>query len=151
MGAFFRGRIRILTLLIASCAVGYGVGIAHQAVMIDAYHDTYKRPAMTYQAISIANGAALYQDSRCAACHGTSGHGDGPVASDLDPPPPDLTARHANAHTAGDLFWWLSHGVKPTSAMPGFSQSLSVEERWDLINFLRALSSVDARSRISRR
>ena len=56
-------------------------------------------------------------------------------------PPPDLTGRHANAHTAGDLYWWLSYGVKPTSAMPGFSQSLSDEERWDLINYLRALAS----------
>lgn len=83
----------------------------------------------------------LYRESGCAACHGDSGHGDGPVAAELNPPPPNLTGRHANAHTAGDLFWWLSHGVKPTSAMPGFSQSLREEERWDLINYLRALSS----------
>ncbi len=115
--------------------------LVHQAVMIDAYPDTYKRPAVAYQAISIANGAALYQDSGCAACHGDGGHGDGPAAAELDPPPPDLTGRHANAHTAGDLYWWLSYGVKPASAMPGFSQSLSDEERWDLINYLRALAS----------
>ena len=63
------------------------------------------------------------------------------MAADLNPPPPDLTGRHANAHTAGDLYWWLSYGVKPASAMPGFSQSLSDEERWDLINYLRALAS----------
>ena len=65
----------------------------------------------------------------------------GPSAQDFNPKPVDLTAAHANAHTAGDLFWWLSHGVKPSSAMPGFGASLSEEERWDLINFMRALSS----------
>jgi mono/diheme cytochrome c family protein len=27
----------------------------------------------------------------CADCHGTSGHGDGPAAADLKPPPADLT------------------------------------------------------------
>ena len=64
----------------------------------------------------------------------------------MRPKPADLTAPHANAHTAGDLFWWLSHGVKNTS-MPGFEQSLGEEERWDLINFMRALSSGD-RARI---
>jgi putative copper resistance protein D len=122
-------------------AMAYAINLVHQAVMIDAYPDTYKRPAVAYQAISVANGAALYQDSGCAACHGDGGHGDGPVAVELNPPPPDLTGRHANAHTASDLYWWLSYGVKPASAMPGFSQSLSNEERWDLINYLRALAS----------
>ena len=141
IGAIFRRGRRLLATIIGLGGLTYAINLVHQAVMIDAYPDTYKRPAVAYQAISIANGAALYQDSGCAACHGVSGHGDGPVASELEPPPPDLTARHANAHTAGDLFWWLSHGVKPTSAMPGFSQSLSQEERWDLINYLRALSS----------
>jgi putative copper export protein/mono/diheme cytochrome c family protein/peroxiredoxin len=140
-GAMLRRPRNFLAILIAIATLTYAIALVHQAIMIDAYPDTYKRPAVAYQAISIANGAALYQDSGCAACHGVIGQGDGPVAAELDPPPPDLTARHANAHTAGDLFWWLSYGVKPTSAMPGFSHSLNDEERWDLINYLRALSS----------
>ena len=111
--------------------------------MIDAYPDTYKRPAVTYHAISVANGKLLYENSGCAACHGASGYGDGPVAEQLNPKPPDLNGRHANAHSAGDLYWWLSQGVKPESAMPGFSASLNAEERWDLINYLRALASGD--------
>ena len=139
-GMFQKGR-RLLATMIGIGAITYAINLVHQVVMIDAYPDTYKRPAVAYQAISIASGAVLYQNSGCAACHGDSGHGDGPVASELNPPPPDLTARHANAHTAGDLFWWLSYGVKPASGMPGFSHSLSEEERWDVINYLRALAS----------
>lgn len=139
--AIVRRKRRLIATALGVAALSYGVNIVHQALMIDAYPDTYKRPAVAYQAIAIANGAALYRDSGCGACHGPSGQGDGPVAAELNPPPPNLTGRHANAHTAGDLFWWLSHGVKPTSAMPGFSQSLSDEERWDLINYLRALAS----------
>ncbi len=134
---------RLLATIVGIGAIAYAINLVHQAVLIDAYPDTYKRPAVAYQAISIANGAALYQDSGCAACHGNGGHGDGPAAAEFDPPPPDLTGRHANAHTAGDLYWWLSYGVKPASAMPGFSQSLSDEERWDVINYLRALASGD--------
>jgi putative copper resistance protein D len=140
VGIFQRER-RLLATMIGIGALAYAINLVHQAVMIDAYPDTYKRPAVAYQAISVANGTALYQDSGCAVCHGAEGHGDGPVAAELTPPPPDLTGRHANAHTAGDLYWWLSYGVKPASAMPGFSQSLSDEERWDLINYLRALAS----------
>jgi putative copper resistance protein D len=121
-------------------AAGYGGHVVHSAVAIDSYPATYRRPAVTYHAISVANGKALYEASGCAVCHGLAGYGDGPAAQDLMPKPADLTAPHANAHTAGDLFWWLSYGVKQ-SAMPGFSESLSEEERWDLINYLRALSN----------
>ena len=139
--ALLRRRRRAVAAAIALGALGYAIYAADAIVSIDAYPATYKRPAVRYQAISIANGSALYQDSGCSACHGPSGYGDGPSAQELDPKPVDLTAPHANAHTAGDLFWWLSRGVKPSSAMPGFGASLSEEEHWDLINFMRALSS----------
>jgi putative copper resistance protein D len=131
-----------LTALIGLGALAYAGRVITDAVSTDAYPTTYKRPAVAYQAISVANGKYLYEDSGCAACHGASGYGDGPLADELRPKPADLTAPHANMHTAGDLLWWLSHGVKNTS-MPGFSQSLSEEESWDLINFMRALSSGD--------
>jgi mono/diheme cytochrome c family protein len=35
-------------------------------------------------------GAAAYQDY-CAICHGTRALGDGPLAAELEVPPPDLT------------------------------------------------------------
>jgi putative copper resistance protein D len=75
----------------------------------------------------------------CSSCHGAGGHGDGPLAKNLPLPPADLTAPHTALHTAGDLFWWLTHG-KPPGVMPGFAGQLTEEDRWDLINFLRTLS-----------
>lgn len=41
-------------------------------------------------------GAALFAEN-CAVCHGSDGRGDGPLASDLHPAPPDLTAISARA------------------------------------------------------
>ena len=118
-----------------------GVLIAANALSIDAYPTTYVRPSVAYNAISVANGMLLYGES-CAVCHGIAGYGDGPAAGDLKPKPADLTARHAASHTVGDLYWWLSHGIKET-AMPGFKESFNEDERWDLINFLRALSNAE--------
>ncbi|MGH7809352.1 MAG: CopD family protein, partial [Candidatus Binatia bacterium] len=141
LGALAKRRRRLIAAAISLGAFYYTIDIVHTAVMIDAYPDTYKRPAVAYQALSVANGKSLYHESGCATCHGINGNGDGLAAPELNPKPPDLTAPHADNHTAGDLFWWLSYGVKPSSAMPGFSQSLSDEERWDLINFMRTLSS----------
>jgi putative copper export protein/mono/diheme cytochrome c family protein/peroxiredoxin len=116
-----------------------GVAVAMPALAIDAYPTTYRRPAVPYVTASIATGAALYRE-HCAACHGPAGYGDGPAAAGLHPKPADLTAPHTGDHTAGDLFWWLSHGI-PGSAMPGFADRLTESDRWDLINFIRALAS----------
>jgi mono/diheme cytochrome c family protein len=36
------------------------------------------------------SGSELFK-TYCAACHGTSAHGDGPLAANMKKPPPDLT------------------------------------------------------------
>ena len=119
----------------------YGADAQRHVRVVDAYPMTYLRSAVPYQAGSIANGVRLYQ-ANCAVCHGANGYGDGPAGLGLRPRPADLTAPHTGAHTAGDLFWWLSHGIRG-SAMPGFEGQLSETDRWDLINFLRTLSAAE--------
>jgi putative copper export protein/mono/diheme cytochrome c family protein len=108
---------------------------------VDAYPTTYRRPAVPYNAASVAHGAALYR-IHCVECHGPAGRGDGPASAGLLQRPADLTAPHTNEHTAGDIFWWLTHGLG--IVMPGFGAKLPEDERWDLINFLRALSAGEA-------
>ncbi|HEX2228373.1 MAG TPA: CopD family protein [Candidatus Binatia bacterium] len=146
-----RRRYRYLVLGAGAACIGYGTWIAHSALSIDAYPATYLRPSVPYNAISVANGLRLY-DETCAGCHGAGGYGDGINAEGLNPKAADLTGRHAADHTAGDLFWWLSHGMKVEGLpgpMPGFAASLEEEERWDLINFLRALSSAERARQMS--
>jgi putative copper resistance protein D len=120
-------------------AVGVGFWLWLPKLTIDAYPTTYMRSIVPYNALSIAHGLQLYGD-HCAVCHGDEGYGDGPAAAGLRPRPADLTAKHTADHTAGDLFWWLTHG-KPGTAMAGFQDRLSEEERWDLINVVRILSA----------
>jgi putative copper resistance protein D len=127
----------------AGCAaVGVGLAVALPPLaQVDAYPTTYLRPPVPYTAGSIADGGALYARN-CTACHGPHGYGDGPAASRLRPRPADLTAKHTADHTAGDMYWWLTHGIRD-SAMPAFGDRLSPEERWDLINFLRTLGTAE--------
>jgi putative copper resistance protein D len=128
-----------LALGLAAC--GYGTGVALAALSVDAYPTTYVRPAVPYHALSVARGAGLY-DAHCASCHGVRGRGDGPAALAIDRPPADLTARHAADHTAGDFFWWISHGIGGTP-MPGFRDRLDETDRWDVINFVRLLGAAE--------
>ena len=130
---------RLPLAAVALAAVGAGVGLAIPPLSIDAYPTTYLRPSVPYQASAITAGAALYQ-SHCAGCHGPRGAGDGPDGRTLPRSPADLRAPHTAQHTAGDLFWWISHGI-PGSGMPGFGSQLTEDQRWELINFLRALSA----------
>ncbi|WP_114970871.1 c-type cytochrome [Rhodoferax ferrireducens] len=116
-----------------------GIALSLPALTVDAYPDTYRRTDTAYAAVSVARGAELF-DQHCIACHGAGGKGDGPTAARLPKPPANLTEPHTALHTAGDLFWWLTHG-KPAGGMPGFESQMSVEERWDMVNFLRAFSS----------
>ncbi len=68
---------------------------------------------------------------QCASCHGASGDGRGPLASGLEPPPADFTDRALQTTSPLDFFRKINVGVAGT-AMPGFSQLLSEEERWSL-------------------
>jgi putative copper resistance protein D len=101
-----------------------------------AYPTSYYTPAEPYAAASIVRGAALYTDN-CALCHGASGHGDGLAAAGLPIRPADLTEPHLFAHSPGDLFWWIGRGMDE-GVMPGFADVLNPNQRWDVINFIRA-------------
>ena len=139
-------RGRSLWLAGAAVLLVAGAQQALPPLAVDAYPTTYRRSSVPYAAGSIAHGLELYR-ANCASCHGTGGRGDGPAGAGLTPRPADLTAPHTNDHTAGDMFWWLTHGVK--QAMPAFGATLSEDERWDVINFLRALSAGETARRLS--
>jgi len=107
-----------------------------RAAIEPAYPTSFYAPGEPYAAPSVVRGAALYAKN-CALCHGTTGRGEGPVAAGLPVRPADLTAPHLFAHTEGDLFWWVSEGTD-NGVMPGFADVMSVNARWDVINFIRA-------------
>jgi mono/diheme cytochrome c family protein len=88
--------------------------------------------------VSLAAGERIYR-TRCQVCHGVTGAGDGPAAAALNPPPADLRVHMAAGHTDGQLFDWLSNGFKGT-AMPGFKDVLSEDDRWNTINFIRTFA-----------
>jgi len=143
--ALVRGR-RLVLGVGALTLLAFGAGITLPPLAVDAYPTTYRRPSVTYQAASIVEGAALYQ-THCAACHGRTGAGDGPARPALPRPPADLRAPHTAQHTAGDIFWWISAGI-PAARMPAFGGVLGEDQRWHLINFVRALGGGAAARRL---
>jgi putative copper resistance protein D len=127
-------RIAIPAVL-AACALA----VALPPLAIQAFPETYRKTPVPFDAISVANGATLFA-ANCVACHGPQAKGNGVEAKRFAIPPVDLlTEPHTALHTAGDFFSWLTHGI-PGTGMPEFSDELSEEDRWDVVNFLHATS-----------
>ncbi|SER84833.1 putative copper resistance protein D [Nitrosomonas sp. Nm51] len=116
-----------------------GLAIALPPLTIEAYPETYLRPLVPYDVISISYGAELYAE-HCVDCHGFQGKGNGIKARTLSTVLPDmLTEPHTTEHTPGDFYYWISFGMENTD-MPGYADQLSEEDRWDLVNYVYALS-----------
>jgi copper transport protein len=110
------------------------------AMVLDTTPMAWQQNPVPSDASSLAKGRALYM-ANCATCHGESGRSPFPPSVSRVPRSfrgADLTGDHMEAHSDGDLFWWISKGIRGT-AMPGFEDSLKPEERWHLVNQLRNL------------
>ena len=85
---------------------------------------------------ALAAGEKSY-GARCASCHGDLGKGDGKATRFIRPAPADLsTAEARDRMTAGEMFYKITEGKKP---MPGMARTLSDEERWQVVHYLRTL------------
>ena len=115
--------------------------LPHLGVLLaDATPTSFYRSPTGFASDSIVQGAALFA-ADCAVCHGAAGRGDGALARTLPVKPADLTASHVLLHTDGEMFWWLTQGIRtPTGvqAMPGFASRLGEDQRWAVIDYVRA-------------
>ena len=87
---------------------------------------------------TLARGAAVFRTA-CASCHGESGHGDGPAARGVLPPPANLTDPVImGAKSRADLYRQLLLGVAGTS-MPAFERTLADSDRWAVAAYVQTL------------
>jgi mono/diheme cytochrome c family protein len=73
----------------------------------------------------------------CSHCHGPNGEGDGPVAGYLKELPKNLRASHVQTKSNAELYDILTNG---RDAMPAFKGELSAEERWAIVEFVKAMA-----------
>jgi mono/diheme cytochrome c family protein len=85
----------------------------------------------------IEQGQALYL-THCMECHGSGGRGDGPRAAFLAPRPGNLVSAATSSKTDKELLEIIDDGV-PRTAMPGWKDKLSEEERLNVLAFVRSL------------
>ena len=77
----------------------------------------------------------------CIACHGMDGQNTGvPFVDHISPPIPSLASPDVQRFTDGQLKQILDYGIWP-SGMPGSKGTLSDDELWSIVVFLRHLPS----------
>jgi len=93
-------------------------------------------------AANIGAGRRLYESEatpNCSTCHGIRGDGQGPLASQFDPPPRNFAcAETVNGIPDGQLFWIIRNG-SPGTSMPAFG-ALTDRQVWQLVLYLRELA-----------
>jgi mono/diheme cytochrome c family protein len=94
---------------------------------------------------SIQRGRALYDQLRCAGCHGADGRKGGFLQDAKNYPVPirDLTApwTFRGGHNPEEVWLRLTTGLAGTS-MPAYAEEANASERWDLTNYLSSIARV---------
>ena len=104
------------------------------AFYIDLLSAAFARNPYPQSVASIDRGRSLFQKN-CAVCHGPEGRGDGVAA--LAERPEDLTRiAKPPMFPDGVVAYRIANGV---GLMPAWRSTLSENQIWDLINFIRAI------------
>lgn len=96
--------------------------------------------------VSLGKGKTIFA-GKCSVCHGMTGKGDGPLASQFDPAPavladPQLTGDDNSV--AFDNFQVISVGIANTG-MIGWADTLSESEIWDVTYYIRTFSNANVK------
>lgn len=75
----------------------------------------------------------------CMPCHGSNGKGDGPVVVVLETKPYDLKSSTVIKLSDGDIYSTIRDGNK---AMPPYGDTLTVEETWQVVSYVRYLQGL---------
>lgn len=122
-----------------AAAHGDGKGmLRHQYFMENGIPDSYKN-IKSDVAPSPSQGASVYKEN-CMACHDADGTGKGEAGLELDPPPADLLMMAKMPMMKDNFFYWAiaEGGELIGTDMPAFKETLSKQEIWNVISYIRA-------------
>lgn len=120
----------------------------HRDVMLAGIPPAYARlrNPLPHAPATLERGESLYVKN-CAGCHGETGHGDGPAAHGLEPPPADLAwlSRMPMSQWDAFMYWTVAEGGSTYgTAMPAFKSRLSKDDIWAVVAYIQARLPDDA-------
>jgi mono/diheme cytochrome c family protein len=107
--------------------------LAHVALDAAVNREADKRCPIEATEANLAAGAKIYQ-AQCMVCHASPDRAPTAIALGMYPKPPPLVRLDKKGVTddsAGETYWKAKNGIRLTG-MPGFGDSLSETELWQV-------------------
>jgi thiosulfate dehydrogenase len=105
--------------------------LAHGALSAHIAKEMPKSVPVPADETNFAAGAQVYREN-CAVCHGLPGGTPTAVARGMYPKPPKLLeGTGVTDDEPGETYWKVANGIR-LSGMPGFSESLSQTQMWQV-------------------
>ena len=127
-----------ITIAIITMVLGSNQLLQAQDWVAPAAADNLKNP-FAENSKATDKGQKIYQ-KLCWSCHGTTGKGDGPAAAALMPSPTNYINERVQSQSDGALFWKITNG---SGLMVSYESTLTEEQRWMLVNYIRRLYKED--------
>jgi thiosulfate dehydrogenase len=144
---FFLGAVTGVAILAAGVAVYFMAGIApaattaapmplehffaKSALRARISRESPKSVPITADETTYLEGVRVYRED-CAVCHGLPGVPQSAIAKGLFPKAPQLfKGKGVTDDEPGETYWKVANGIRLTG-MPGFRQSLSEREAWQV-------------------
>ncbi|MEO8582667.1 MAG: PQQ-dependent sugar dehydrogenase [Flavitalea sp.] len=102
---------------------------------IPSWADTMSTPFPVTQAV-LKEGKKIYS-TFCQACHGQNGNGEGAPGMTFEVKPANFHDHEVMRQKDATLFWKVTRGH---GGMPAFATSLTLEQRWQVVSYLRQFS-----------
>jgi mono/diheme cytochrome c family protein len=105
--------------------------LAHRALSAHITKEMPKSVPVPADETNFTAGAQVYREN-CAVCHGLPGGTPTAVARGMYPKPPKLLeGTGVTDDEPGETYWKVANGIR-LSGMPGFSESLSQTQMWQV-------------------
>jgi len=132
----------VLPLFLAGCRANPPGKIETKTATFAKHHvfigNKNQKNPLPSSAQNVADGKEAFSHY-CVACHGNDGQNTGvPFADHISPPIPSLASDDVQQYTDGQLKYILDNGIWP-SGMPGSKGTLSDDELWSIIIYIRHL------------
>lgn len=129
--------------VLSACGSGSSTNTQTEGTLVPTPPPQYagKTNPMAKDQAAVDAGKQIFE-TNCTSCHGTDAKGDGPAAASLNPKPADLADLQSNFSDAY-IFWRISEGgsVPPfNSQMPTWKSTLSEDQIWQVVTYLRTFS-----------